>query len=107
MDKIDEAELVGAGRSGAVVDGAAGDDRRAALAALLRRCCHELRDQIDPRGLRLRNVGAGRLGRQEAPRTGTSCRAHRGRAAGSGRPDDVGCLAPGIHTTNTRSPMTS
>ena len=56
MDEIDEAELVGAGRSGAVVEGAAGDVRRAVRAALLRKCCHELRDQIDPRGLRLRNV---------------------------------------------------
>ena len=56
MDEIDEAELVGAGRSGAVVEGAAGDVRRAVQATLLRKCCHELRDQIDPRGLRLRNV---------------------------------------------------
>ena len=56
MDEIDEAELVGAGRSGAVVEGAAGDVRRAVRAALLRKCCHELRDQIDPRGLRLSNV---------------------------------------------------
>jgi hypothetical protein len=76
MDEIDEAELIGAGRTGAVIGGApvggapvggapvdgapaagaAGDVRRAVQAALLRRCCHELRDQIDPRGLRLRNV---------------------------------------------------
>jgi hypothetical protein len=61
MDEIDETELIGAGRSGAVVDGAlaagsGGDVRRTVQAALLRRCCHELRDQIDPRGLRLRNV---------------------------------------------------
>jgi hypothetical protein len=71
MDEIDEAELIGAARSGAVIDGvlgdralgdgargdgAANDARRAVRATLLRRCCHELRDQIDPRGLRLRNV---------------------------------------------------
>jgi hypothetical protein len=30
--------------------------KRAVQAALLRRCCHELKDQIDPRGLRLVNA---------------------------------------------------
>jgi hypothetical protein len=76
MDEIDEAELIGAGRSGAVVDGAlpdgaqgdgaqgdgvepgetAGETKRTVQASLLRKCCHELKDQIDPRGLRLHNV---------------------------------------------------
>jgi hypothetical protein len=56
MDEIDEAELTGAGRRGTVVDGAANGSRRTVQAALLRKCCHELRDTIDPRGLRMRNV---------------------------------------------------
>ncbi len=56
MDLIAEAELIEAGRSGAAVDAAADGVRRAVPAALLRRCCHELKDQIDPRGLRLTNA---------------------------------------------------
>jgi hypothetical protein len=56
MDEIDEAELTGAGRRGTVVGGAANGSRRTVQAALLRKCCHELRDTIDPRGLRMRNV---------------------------------------------------
>jgi hypothetical protein len=56
MDQITEAELIDAGRSGAAVDAAADGVRRAVPAALLRRCCHELKDQIDPRGLRLTNA---------------------------------------------------
>ena len=56
MDLIAEAELIDAGRSGAAVDAAADGVRRAVPAALLRRCCHELKDQIDPRGLRLTNA---------------------------------------------------
>ena len=39
-----------------MVEGAAGGVRRTVPAALLRQCCHELRDQVDPRGLRLSNV---------------------------------------------------
>jgi hypothetical protein len=62
MDEIDEAEIIGAGQDGAVFGGAVGGVRRAVDAALLRRCCHELKDQIDPRGLRLSNaVVVGRL----------------------------------------------
>jgi hypothetical protein len=56
MNEIDEAELTSAGQRGAVVDGAANGSNRTVQAALLRRCCHELKDTIDPRGLRLRNV---------------------------------------------------
>ncbi|HEY2576195.1 MAG TPA: hypothetical protein VGI74_07790 [Streptosporangiaceae bacterium] len=56
MGEIDEAELVGACRSGLVVDGAVGGGKRAVQAALLRRCCLEFRDQVDPRGLRLANA---------------------------------------------------
>ncbi len=56
MNEIDEAELTSAGQRGAVVDGAANGSNRTVQAALLRKCCHELKDTIDPRGLRLRNV---------------------------------------------------
>ena len=56
MTEIDEAELLGAGRSGTIVEAAMDDGKRPVQAALLRRCCHELKDQIDPRGLRLNNA---------------------------------------------------
>ena len=56
MDEIDETELIGALRAGEVVEGAAGGGRRSVPAELLRRCCHALRDQVDPRGLRLSQV---------------------------------------------------
>lgn len=56
MDEIDRAELMSAGQSGAVIDAAMGDMKRIVRADLLRACCHRLRDQIDPRGLRLRNA---------------------------------------------------
>ncbi len=60
--EIDEAELLGALRSGQPIDGGQATDggeagpKRTIQAALLRRCCHELKDQVDPRGLRLRNA---------------------------------------------------
>jgi hypothetical protein len=56
MGEIEEAELASAGRSGAVVDGAVDGMKRTVQAALLRNCCRELKDQIDPRGLRLNNA---------------------------------------------------
>ena len=56
MNEIDEAELLSAARSGTVVDAAADGRKRAVQAALLRRCCRELKDQIDPHGLRLNNA---------------------------------------------------
>jgi hypothetical protein len=56
MGEIDEAELVSAGQCGAVIDGRADGGKRTVQAALLRSCCHELKDRIDPRGLRLANV---------------------------------------------------
>ena len=52
MGEIDEAELTRAGQRGAVVEGMAEDGKRTVSGALLRRCCHELKDQIDARGLR-------------------------------------------------------
>ncbi len=54
MEEVSEAELLAAGRLGRVLDCADGGARRPVGAALLRRCCLELKDQIDPRGLRLR-----------------------------------------------------
>jgi hypothetical protein len=54
--EIDEAELLRALRAGQPVDGGEPGARRTVQAALLRRCCHELKDQVDPRGLRLCNA---------------------------------------------------
>ena len=56
MDEIDETELFGVFRVGGVIDGNLTGAKRAVSAAVLRRCCHELRDQVDPRGLQLKNV---------------------------------------------------
>ena len=56
MDEIYAAELVAAGARAAVLDGAAAGARRPVRAEVIRRCCHELAGQIDPRGLRLANV---------------------------------------------------
>lgn len=53
MDEVGEAELLDSGRQGRILDCSAGTDRRPVDAALLRRCCLDFRDQIDPRGLRL------------------------------------------------------
>lgn len=53
MGQIEEAELAAACRAGGVLDGRDAGERRAVPAAVLRRCCHELRDQVDPRGVRL------------------------------------------------------
>jgi hypothetical protein len=53
---IDESELTSAGRDGVTLDGLAGGVPRTIDAAVLRRCCRELREQIDPRGLRLTNA---------------------------------------------------
>lgn len=56
MEEVSEAELLDAGRQGRVLDCADGGARRPVDAGLLRRCCLELKDQIDPRGLRLRDA---------------------------------------------------
>jgi hypothetical protein len=56
MDEIDESELIKALQSGAVVDGAKNGVRRTVEAAVLRKCCHELKHQVDPRGLRVNNA---------------------------------------------------
>jgi uncharacterized protein YjbI with pentapeptide repeats len=56
VDEIDEAELISVCQSGAVVDGALGSEKRVLQATVLRKCCLELKDQIDSRGLRLNNA---------------------------------------------------
>jgi uncharacterized protein YjbI with pentapeptide repeats len=53
MTEIDEAELLDAARAGTELDASADGGRRPVSADLLRRCCLGLRDQIDPRGIRL------------------------------------------------------
>lgn len=55
MEEVSEAELLAVIRAGGVLDCGDGG-RRAVDAALLRRCCHELQGQVDPRGIRLRNA---------------------------------------------------
>ena len=49
MTEIEEAELTSAGLRGTVIDGG----KRTVSAVLLRKLCHEFKDRIDPRGLRL------------------------------------------------------
>src|SRR5439155_14837785 len=56
MAEVDEAELLGAGQAGVVLDCADGSRRRRVRASLLRRCCRELKTPIDTRGIRLRNA---------------------------------------------------
>jgi hypothetical protein len=56
MEDVGQAELLDAGRQGQILDGSHQGGRRPIDAALLRRCCLEFRDQIDPRGLRLHHV---------------------------------------------------
>jgi hypothetical protein len=56
MGEIDEAELLSAGQRGAALDGMADGRKRVVQASALRKCCHELKDRIDPRGLRLTNA---------------------------------------------------
>ena len=56
MDQVGEAELLAAATAGHVLVCGDGGTRRAVDAALLRRCCRELRDRVDPRGVRLSNA---------------------------------------------------
>jgi hypothetical protein len=49
MTEIGEAELLAAAREGTELDGSSDGARRPVRADLLRRCCLELRDKIDPR----------------------------------------------------------
>jgi hypothetical protein len=56
MDHVGEAELLAAATAGHVLDCGDGGRRRSVDAALLRRCCRELADQVDPRGVLLRGA---------------------------------------------------
>ena len=56
MEDVGQAELLDAGRQGQILDGSHQGGRRPVDAALLRGCCLELRDRVDPRGLRLAGV---------------------------------------------------
>jgi hypothetical protein len=51
MVEIEEAELLGVLQRGLVLDGGLNGARRTVSARVLRKCCHELKDQVDPRGL--------------------------------------------------------
>ncbi len=62
MEEVTLAEALGEWAQGQVLDCWAGGARRAVDAGLLRRCCVEFRDEIDPRGVRLKGaVVAGSL----------------------------------------------
>ncbi len=56
MTAITEDELLGAARAGAELASPPDGERRPIEAAMLRRYCHQLADQVDPRGLRLSRV---------------------------------------------------
>ena len=56
MEGVGEAEVVAACSAGRVLECGNGGTRRSVDAALLRRCCDELRDQVDRRGVRLRSA---------------------------------------------------
>ncbi len=62
MADVAEGELLDACRQGRVLDCADGAAHRTVDAAILRRCCHLLKDQVDPRGVRISSARvAGRL----------------------------------------------
>ena len=56
MDEVGEVELMERARQGGVIDCEAGRTRRWVSAALIRRCCLGLKDQVDPHGLRFRKA---------------------------------------------------
>jgi len=56
MDEIGETELIDALKNGTVVGRTKRGVKRGVHAALLRKCCRELKDQVDPRGMRLGEV---------------------------------------------------
>jgi len=56
MDEVGEAELLAAAGAGRALGCGDGGASRRVDAALLRRCCHELGDQIDPRGVWLQHA---------------------------------------------------
>ena len=56
MEEVGEAEVVAACSVGRVLECGDGGTRRSLDAALLRRCCDELKDRIDRHGVRLRDA---------------------------------------------------
>ena len=46
MGEIDEAELLGAGQRGVVLDGMADGRKRIVQAGVLRACCREFKDRV-------------------------------------------------------------
>jgi hypothetical protein len=56
VDEVSEAELGECAADGRVLDGDDGGTRRLVAAGLLRRLCYQLKDQVDPHGIRLRNA---------------------------------------------------
>jgi hypothetical protein len=58
VDEVSQAELLECARAGRILDGRTGadDERRLLPPELLRRLCRDLRDQVDPRGIRVRDV---------------------------------------------------
>ncbi len=56
MNEVGVAELLAAAGAGRALACGDGSSSRRVDAALLRRCCHELRDQIDPRGIWLQHA---------------------------------------------------
>lgn len=56
MPEVDEDEILAASAAGRVVDCSRPGAHGRIDADLIRRCCHRLRDDVDPRGLRLKNA---------------------------------------------------
>jgi hypothetical protein len=56
MEEVSEAEVIAACGAGSFLECADGSERRPVDAALLRRCCDELSEQVHRRGIRLRRA---------------------------------------------------
>lgn len=56
MEEVSEAEIMAACGTGQILECADGGTRRPVRAAMLRRCCVELSEQVHRRGIRLRNA---------------------------------------------------
>ena len=56
MEEVHEAEVLAKCAEGRVLDCGAVGKPGVVDAELLRRCCVEFRDQVDPRGVRLKNA---------------------------------------------------
>lgn len=70
MAEVGEPELLEACCEGRVLECAEGGTRRGVSAVLLRRCCRDLKDRVDPRGIRLRGAvvtGCLDLGNMDVP----------------------------------------